>query len=136
MTAKEYLKKARYLDELIDSKLRELERLKDLSKSISGSNFESHYNPNRPTEAPFEKWIGKVDETEREISNQIYALLDLKTKIEAAVSQMKNPEEQVVLRRRYIDGFSWELIGRKMNISERTVRRIHGSALQHFIVPE
>ena len=136
MTAKEYLKKARYLDALINSELRELERLKDLSRSISGSNFEQHYNPNRPSEAPFAKWIGRIDEMEREINNHIDELVDLKTKIETAISQMENPEEQVILRHRYIDGFSWELIGREMSISERTVRRIHGSALQNFIVPE
>ena len=53
MTAKEYLNQARHLDALINCRLREIDYWRDLSSSVSGSNFEPHYNPNKPTEAPF-----------------------------------------------------------------------------------
>ena len=49
MTAKEYLNQARHLDALINCRLREIDYWRDLSSSVSGSNFEPHYNPNKPT---------------------------------------------------------------------------------------
>ena len=45
-------------------------------------------------------------------------------------------DEQLVLRYRYLDDCTWEEISRMLNVSLRTVHRIHGSALQHFSVPE
>ena len=53
MTAKEYLNQARHLDALINCRLREIDYWRDFTSSVSGSNFEQHYNPNKPTEAPF-----------------------------------------------------------------------------------
>lgn len=44
MTAKEYLNQARHLDALINCRLREIDYWRDLSSSVSGSNFEPHYN--------------------------------------------------------------------------------------------
>jgi DNA-directed RNA polymerase specialized sigma24 family protein len=49
---------------------------------------------------------------------------------------IENREEQVLLRYRYIDGFSWEEISQMLNVSLRTVHRIHGAALQNFSVPD
>ena len=88
MTAKEYLNQARHLDALINCRLREIDYWRDLSSSVSGSNFEPHYNP------------------------------------------------KLVLRYRYLDNCSWEEISRMLNVSLRTVHRIHGSALQNFSVPD
>lgn len=45
-------------------------------------------------------------------------------------------DEQLLLRYRYLDDFTWEEIARMLNVSLRTVHRIHGSALQNFIVPD
>ena len=39
MTAKEYLNQARHLDALINCRLREIDYWRDLSSSVSGSNF-------------------------------------------------------------------------------------------------
>ena len=61
MTAKEYLNQARHLDALINCRLREINYWRDLSSSVSGSNFEQHYNPNKPTEAPFVRCLEKID---------------------------------------------------------------------------
>ena len=52
MTAKEYLNQARHLDALINCRLREIDYWRELSSSVSGSNFEPHYNPNKPRRLP------------------------------------------------------------------------------------
>ena len=136
MTAKEYLNQARHLDALINCRLREIDYWRDLSSSISGSNFEPHYNPNKPTEAPFVRCLEKIDTIQRDVAEKIAYLVRLKGEINTAIDALEMRDEQLVLRYRYLDDCTWEEISRMLNVSLRTVHRIHGSALQHFSVPE
>lgn len=71
MTAKEYLNQARHLDAFISCRLRELDYWQDLSGSVSGSNYEPHYNPNHPTEAPFVRCLEKIDDIQRDVDEKI-----------------------------------------------------------------
>ena len=70
MTAKEYLNQARHLDALINCRLREIDYWRDLSSSVSGSNFEPHYNPNKPTEAPFVRCLEKIDAIQKDVAER------------------------------------------------------------------
>lgn len=136
MTAKEYLSQARHLDALINCRLREIDYWRNLSSSVSGSNFEAHYNPNRPKEAPFVRCLEKIDEIQRSVEEKVAYLVRLKEEINAAIDLLENRDEQLVLRYRYLDDCTWEEISRMLNVSLRTVHRVHGSALQHFSVPD
>ena len=136
MTAKEYLNQARHLDALINCRLREIDYWRDLSSSISGSNFEPHYNPNKPTEAPFVRCLEKIDAIQRDVAEKIAYLVRLKGEINTAIDALEMRDEQLVLRYRYLDDCTWEEISRMLNVSLRTVHRIHSSALQHFSVAE
>lgn len=136
MTAKEYLNQARHLDALINCRLREIDYWRDLSSSVSGSNFEPHYNPNKPTEAPFVRCLEKIDAIQRDVAGKIAYLVRLKGEINTAIDALEMRDEQLVLRYRYLDDCTWEEISRMLNVSLRTVHRINGSALQHFSVPE
>jgi RNA polymerase sigma factor (sigma-70 family) len=136
MTAKEYLNQARHLDALINCRLREIDYWKDLSSGVSGSSFEPHYNPNRPTEAPFVRCLEKIDEIQRSVEEKVAYLIKLRDEINSRIDMLDNREEQLLLRYRYLDGCTWEKIGQMLNVSLRTVHRIHGTALQHFPVPD
>ena len=128
MTAKAYLQQARHLDNRIECRIHELESWRELSGRISGSNFEAHYNPNKPTTAPFTRCIEKIIDLERDIDK----LIDLKYDISSAIERMDNHEQQLLLKYRYFDGITWREIGTMMNISERTARRLHDTALKNF----
>jgi RNA polymerase sigma factor (sigma-70 family) len=136
MTAKEYLNQARHLDALINCRLREIDYWKDLSSGVSGSSFEPHYNPNHPTEAPFVRCLEKIDEIQRSVEEKVAYLIKLRDEINSRIDMLDNREEQLLLRYRYLDGCTWEEIGQMLNVSLRTVHRIHGTALQHFPVPD
>ena len=136
MTAKEYLNQARHLDALINCRLREIDYWRDLSSSVSGSNFEQHYNPNKPTEAPFVRCLEKIDAIQRDVAEKVAYLISLRDEINMRIDMLDSHEEQLVLRYRYLDNCSWEEISRMLNVSLRTVHRIHGSALQNFSVPD
>lgn len=135
MTAKEYLNQARHLDALIHCRLREIDYWRDLSSSVSGSSFEEHHNPNRPTEAPFVRCIEKIDEIQHSVEEKVAYLICLKEEINKAIDKLDNRDEQLLLRYRYLDNCTWEEIAAMLNVSIRSVHRIHGMALQHFSVP-
>ena len=136
MTVKEYLKQAKKLDALINCRMRELQYWRSLADGVTGSNFQPHYNPNTPTEAPFVRCIEKIDAIERELDTKIDALVDLKRSMSAAIDQLEDHDEQLLLRYRYFENRSWEEIGGLLHVSSRTVHRIHGSALRNFSVPQ
>ena len=62
--------------------------------------------------------------------------LDLRSEINAAIESMENPEERLLLKYRYLKNESWEDISYELNVSYRTVHRIHASALNNFVVPK
>ena len=135
MTAKEYLNQARHLDALIHCRLREIDYWRDLSSSVSGSSFEEHHNPNRPTEAPFVRCLEKIDEIQHSVEEKVAYLICLKEKINRAIDKLDNRDEQLLLRYRYLDNCTWEEIAAMLNVSIRSVHCSHGMALQHFLVP-
>lgn len=52
--------------------------------------------------------------------------------IEQAIDSLEIPGERLVMRHRYIDGYSWQRICAEMaslGYAERTVYRLHGAAL-------
>ncbi len=136
MTAKEYLSQAKQLNDAVNKLLNDRDYWRDLSKKVSGSNFEEHFNSNRTSEAPFVRCLERIDEIERDIDRKVSALVDLRTEINKAIDTLADFREQLVLRCRYLDGCSWEKAARVMAVSIRTAHRIHEKALKHFSIPE
>ena len=52
--------------------------------------------------------------------------------IDLAIRRMKNPDEQRVLRLRYLWGLGWIAVGRRMGYSREGAIKIHGRALQNL----
>ncbi len=138
ITAKDYLKRAYLLDKQINVEIQEMELMKTMRGQVQGMFYGERIgtNPNRDIEAPFIKTIEKIWEREQRINEKIDKLVDLKTEIDAAIDQMKNAEERLLLKYRYLKNESWEDIAMDLNVSYRTVHRIHASALRNFVVPE
>ena len=137
MTAKEYLKQAYLLDKQIQVEVKELEQLRDMRDTIQGYSYGERIgsNPNRNLEAPFIKTIEKIWEYEQKIDAKINRLVDLRAEINAAIESMEVAEERL-LKYRYLKNESWEDIACELNVSYRTIHRIHASALGNFVVPE
>ena len=136
MTAKEYLKRAYRLDQRIDSHVAELEHLRDLSTRIQGSNFGERVSSTRNPEASFTRIIGKIADMQERINAEIDTLVDLKAELDAAIERMSDVDERLLLHYHYIDNARWDDIAKALNVSSRTVHRIHASALQNFVVPD
>ena len=138
MIAKDYLKRAYLLDKQINVEIQELESLKTMRGQVQGVFYGERIgkNPNRNLEAPFVKTIEKIWEREQSLNEKIDRLVDLKTEINAAIDKLEDVEERLLLKYRYLKNESWEDIAMDLNVSYRTVHRIHASALRNFVVPE
>ena len=136
MTAKEYLQQAYRLDHRINSDLAEMERLRSMAYSIRASGAEEQYNPNRADEAPYVRKLERIWELEKAIDSEVDMLVDLKEQVRGVIEKVTNKDEQMVLRYRYIHNMTWDQIGDELHADSRTVRRWHGSALSHVILPE
>ena len=138
MIAKDYLKRAYLLDKQINVEIQELESLKSMRGQVQGVFYGERIgtNPNRNLEAPFVKTIEKIWEREQSLNEKIYMLVDLKTEINAAIDKLEDVEERLLLKYRYLKNESWEDIALDLNVSYRTVHRIHATALRNFVVPE
>ena len=70
------------------------------------------------------------------IDEEIDLYVDLKEQIRQVISRIDDPDEQMVLRYRYIHNMTWEQIGDKLFSDRSTVYRWHERALRHVKVPE
>lgn len=136
MNAKQYLGQAYRLDELIDSDLKELEKLESLAISVSSPSLSGMpHSPNKNTEPPFVRRISKIDILKDKINDEIDKYLDLKAEIRTVINALTDNDEKTLLKYRYINFYDWETICEKMNVSLRTAHRIHSTALRNIKVP-
>jgi len=136
MTAKEYLHQAYRLDHKINSDIDELQSLREMSNAISSPQLGEKVQTSRNQEAPFVRSIEKIMMLEDRINGEIDTLIDLKEQMRSVIAAVENTDEQMVLRYRYIHNMTWEDIGDELHADKSTVRRWHGSALAHVVLPE
>jgi RNA polymerase sigma factor (sigma-70 family) len=136
MTAEQYLSQAYRLDQRIQLEQAELDNLRTLAASVGSPGFEEHYNPNRPTDAPFVKTLERIWEMEQKISAELDQLLLLKQDILTVLSKVDDVDERLILTYRYLQNMSWSEISIELGVSDRTIRRWHERALSHVVVPE
>lgn len=136
MTAKEYLKQAYRIGHRINSDIAELGRLREMSTSISSPNLGEKVQTSHCGDAPFMKCLERIYDLEARINDEIDLFVDLKNEIRSVIDTVPNTDERMVLRYRYIHNFTWEQIGDELSADSRTVRRWHGQALQHVVLPE
>jgi DNA-directed RNA polymerase specialized sigma subunit len=137
MQAKQYLKQAYRLNDLINSDLEELDELRIFSESISSPNFSGMpTSGTRNIEPTFARAVDKIVDLENHINEEINRLVDLKKEIRSVINEVIDGDERLLLKYRYINFCAWEDICAKMNISMRTAHRIHSAALANVKVPE
>lgn len=136
MTVKEYLGQGYRLEQRIRLAKAEIEELREMTVSISSPGFEEHFNPNRSTEAPYEKVLCKIMEMEQEQAQMLHDLLVFKQELISVINTLDDKDERLVLHYRYICNTTWVQIGDHLGWDERTIRRWHNKAVGHLALPE
>lgn len=136
MTVKEYLHQAYRLDHKINSDIEELHSLREMACSISSPQLGDKVQTSMKQDAPFVRSIEKIVTLEDRINSEIDTLIDLKEQMRGVIAAVENTDEQMVLRYRYIHSMTWEDIGDELHADKSTVRRWHGSAITHVVLPD
>ena len=136
MTAKEYLRQAYRLDQKISSDLEEVASLREMSASVSSPQLTERLQTSKNTDAPFVRALEKIIDLEEHINKEVELLMELKKEIRVVITTVEDTDERMVLKYRYVHNYTWEQIGNELHADARTVRRWHGKALQHVILPE
>lgn len=136
MTAREYLGQVYRIDQKINSSITEIKRLRALADSIRSPSLTEHTSPNRQTDAPFVRALERIWQAEERLDTEIARMIELKEQVRAAIERVQNPNEQIVLRYRYINEWTWERICDSLRANRATVYRWHNAALKHVILPE
>ena len=136
MTAKEYLRQAYCLDQKICSDLEEVASLREMASSVSSPQLTERIQTSKNYDAPFVRSLEKIMELEDKINKEIDLLMELKKEIRSVITSVEDTDERMVLKYRYVHNYTWEQIGTELHADARTVRRWHGKALLHVVLPE
>lgn len=138
MNAKQYLKQAYRLNELIKSNQDELNALRESAISISGIDYSKDkvQSSKSSGDAGFVNIVAKIVELEDSINDDIAMCISLKNEIRTVINNVQDADEKILLRLRYINFYTWEQVCENMSVSLRTAHRIHSSALKNVKVPD
>ncbi len=125
---KEFLKKYQQINNEIDRLLSERERYFALATKITttySDKPQSHSNNSKIEEA-----IEKITMLENKMNEEIFKLTLQREKIEKAISTVNNKTLEELLKRRYINCETWEVIAVNMNYCWQYVHELHSKALK------
>lgn len=128
MTAKEYLSQAYRIDRRIDSKIEQVQSLRELATKATATLSDMPRNPS-PNVSRMADFITKAMDLENEINQDLCRLIDLKREITTVVKCVVTPELQTLLELRYLCFQTWEEIAEALHYDVRHVYRLHGTAL-------
>lgn len=133
MTAKEFLMQAWQIDERIDRKIEERERL--TSKLTTGRMTNLTGMP-RGGRFDWTDVVSKVIETDEAIQKEIMELCRVKREVNAAIAAVEDLRYRRLLELRYRNYMRWEAIADEMGYELRHVTRLHGEALLCVRIPK
>lgn len=135
MTAKQYMTLVTSADQRINSKLEQIETLRNMAAMGSKLMTDMPGSPNRNIHR-MENTIVKIIELEREINDDIDKLVDFKAEVYGIINALENEEFKTLLEQRYLCGRDWKDIAKYMRYNERYIYKLHGKALEALVIPE
>ena len=84
------------------------------------------------SERDLSDYMVKVEELQEQLNRKLDECIRIEIQIRTDIDRMEDDRERDLLRLRYIDGMTWEMIAERMGCAVRHVHRIHGRALAHM----
>lgn len=132
MNVQEWLGQIKKLDQLIDAKLAERQRLIDIATDISPKMPDGMPHSNTGTVSKkLENAVISLIELEGEINKLIDQYIDYKREVVKTLERLPSTQYGI-LHRYYIRGMTCEQIAEDMDYSERQILRIKKKALKNL----
>lgn len=133
MTAKDFLLRAWHIDERIDRKIEERERL---TAKLTAGRMATLSGMPRGGRFDWTDAVSKVIAIDDSIKAEIMELCRVKREVNDAIEAVEEIRLRRVLELRYRNYMRWESIADEMGYDVRQVYRIHGEALLKIRVPK
>lgn len=104
----------------------------DEAKEISLRSPKMDGMPKSGAAGGIEMQVDRILAAEKRLSKARDQALKILNDIEDMIDSLGDFDQKTVLRLRYIDGLTWDEVAIHANWSQRTVRRIHGRALEEL----
>lgn len=118
MDAKEFLSRAFFLEQRIQSKQEQIAALRSLASRVTisyGNEPVSHTS----NVTSLQDTVEKILEAENELNRQIDTLVDTKLEIGRVIDRVENIQFRLILEKRYLLFRPWDDIGEEMGYSVR-----------------
>ena len=132
MHIKDYLLQASRLDQTIDNKLEQVQRLKDIALKVTISYEKEIVSGGGCVQSPMADTVNKLVDLEKEINKDIDKLVDLKREIIELIRRIDDSNHRLLLERRYLNGYGWDEVADEIGYDKRWVMRLHGRALKEI----
>ena len=136
MTGKEYLERPGKLKQEILADQDNIAAMRSVVEQCTTHlSVTAGCNPSKNKDS-FENVMLSITEAEKELEEKVKHLAQMKINIIITISKLKDRDQQEVLRMRYIEELSWDVISLK-EVTEQRVYQIHREALanlEKFIV--
>ena len=129
MTAKEYLSQLRYVDGLINSKLEQITRLRELATKAT-STLSDMPKSDSPDLQPMESIVVKLVDLQDDTNAEIDKLVDLKQEAADVLQSIRKPAYRILLEMRYFNFLPWSEIAEAIGCDTRSAYREHKRALK------
>lgn len=130
MTPKEFLQQAYYAQQEIEIKLEQIARLQALATRTTKTLKD--VPTGKGTSSVIESAIVAISEQTARLADEIKHLVKVNEEVAARIMQVKNPQEQMILKYRYLCFLPWASISYLLKSSERSVFLLHQKALRKF----
>ncbi len=128
---KDELKNIPYLDELINSKIRQLDQLKQYRGRLP--TYKGQESVQSGIGDPTAGIALKIVQLSEEISRDIERLIDLKAEARVLFRQLDDDlKYKSVMELRYLECMTWREVAQSLHFSYKHVFKLHGEALRRL----
>lgn len=128
MTAKEYLNQLIAMDNAINRKQQRLATLRDVAMNTT-PNYADEAVQRTREKNPLENIMSKIVDLDREIDEDIDALVDFKAEVWEKLDKIADERYKRILWLRYADRKTWRYITLELNFTIRYIHKMHLKAL-------
>ena len=128
MTAKEYLSQAYRLNQLVSTKMEQIENLRVLSEKVTASYGSEQVSHSRNV-ASMEDTVVRIVAEQEDLNRQLNRIVRLQVEITALIDKVQNVNYSEILTKRYLRFMPWNRIASEMGYSRRWVLQKHEQAL-------
>ena len=129
MTAKEYLRQLKYLDNRINAKLLEREQIRTIAEKTTVSLSEKVQTSSGNK---IDDVVVRLVELEELINKDIDKLVELREEARNKINRISNDKYKIVLSMYYLSNKTFEDVAELTNMSLRWIYILHGKALKEF----